>query len=54
MSRNRKTKRQLARARAVTSVKKAGGKIGRTQKLHRKMQVYPKTDYHGPGKSRMP
>ncbi len=49
MSRQSKMARKAARAIEVTAAHKAGKKIGRTKKLHRKLQIYPKARYQGYG-----
>jgi hypothetical protein len=50
MSKQSKNRRKLQRAREVTAAHKAGQKIGRTKKLHNKVQQYPKTVLLGPGR----
>lgn len=42
MSKNSKLKSKARIAKTVTAAHKAGRKLGRTTKLHTKMQIYPK------------
>lgn len=47
MSRQSKLRRKAIIAKEVKAAHKAGKKIGRTRKLHNKVQVYPKTKPQG-------
>lgn len=49
MSRQSKMLRKAVVAMEVTASHKAGKKMGRTKKLHKKIQIYPKARYSGYG-----